>query len=224
MALVEGKTELLFAQSILAPHLAERGIDFAPIILGKGGDVRFQRAVHDMGAHFKQRPDTYLTLIVDYYGIHPGWPGVQAAKGKSTPAQKAEAVNRATYDEVVHRFGEWRADRRFIPYVSMHELEALWFSDPPVLAEKLGILTSRVDAVLSQCGEPENINDSPETAPSKRLERWSGYFSKTRTGIAIARSTGLEKMRARCPIFDAWVTRIEGLKGLASGGSAAAGR
>ncbi len=107
-------------------------------------------------------------------------------------------------------------ETRFIPYVSMCEIGALYFSDSVVLAEKLGVKLSKIEAILTACGEPERINDSNQTAPSKRLGRHCEKFKKTATGIAIAnafaKEIGIAKMRQACPIFDAWLTTLEQLK------------
>lgn len=84
VAIVEGKTEEIFIKQIIQPHLAAMGIYITPILVSKpgqkGGDVKFARVKNDIERHLKQRSDTYLTLLVDYYGIKPDWPGIQDAK------------------------------------------------------------------------------------------------------------------------------------------------
>jgi Domain of unknown function (DUF4276) len=112
-----------------------------------------------------------------------------------------------------HLFPDQNSDLRFIPYVSMHEIEALYFSDPACLAETMGVPQEKVDAILEECGEPEKINDNSTTAPSKRLEGLSDRFKKTSTGIAIAKEIGIPKMRSACPLFDAWLAKLELLVG-----------
>lgn len=217
VALVEGKTEQIFIQDIVTPYLARKSIFMTPIIVSKpgqkGGDVKFARVKNDIELHLKQRPDTFLTLFVDYYGINNDWPGLAEAKKQSTPRDKAEKVNSAVKYEVNNIFGDHGSDRRFIPYIAMHEFEALLFSDPEKLAEHLQVPQPDIDRILRECGEPENIDDSPITAPSKRLEKLSSRFKKTSTGIAIAKAIGLGNIRAQCPIFDEWLTEIEILKG-----------
>jgi hypothetical protein len=216
VALVEGPTEKIFISDILVPYLAEKGVFMRPIIISKpgqkGGDVKFARVKNDIGLHLKQRPDTYLTLFVDYYGIKNDWPGLDEAKEQSTPKRKAEKINRATKAKVNELFLDWDSERRFIPYVSMHEFEALLFSEPQKLAEQLNVSKSKIDKILSDCGEPENIDDSPRTAPSKRLEYLSDRFKKTSTGITIAKAIGLTKIRERCPIFTNWLRSVEDLR------------
>ena len=120
-------------------------------------------------------------------------------------------MNEATASAIAELFPDHSPVRRFLPYVSMHEFEALYFSDPSLLAEKLGVRQKEIDKILTECGEPEKINDNSQTAPSKRLEALSYRFKKTSTGLAIARSMGIECMRAACPIFSGWLTQLEEL-------------
>lgn len=221
VVLVEGKTEQIFIQDIVSPYLAGKGVYITPIIISKpgqkGGDVRFSRVKNDIRLHLKQRPDTYLTLFVDFYGIMKDWPGFEEAKRQTTPSGKAETINSATKSQVNDLFGGNDSERRFIPYVAMHEFEAMLFSEPEELAAQLGVSQSRIDKILKECGEPEQIDDSPQTAPSKRLEDLSDRFKKASTGIAIAKATGLAKIRNQCPLFNKWLTDIESLEGLKHG-------
>ena len=216
VALVEGPTEKIFIADILVPYLAMKGVFMTPIIISKpgqkGGDVKFARVKNDIELHLKQRPDTYLTLFVDYYGIKNDWPGLEEAKEQSTPNSKAERINHATKANVNKLFRDCDSERRFIPYVAMHEFEALLFSEPQKLAEQLNVSQSKIDRILSECGEPENIDDSPFTAPSKRLEDLSDRFKKTSTGITIAKAIGLTKIRESCPIFTSWLRSVEDLR------------
>lgn len=213
--LVEGPTEKNFVVQVLMEYLASRGIYVTPIVLSKpgqkGGDVKFSRAKNDIGLHLKQRRDTWITLLVDYYGIKSDWPGYHESKQESRHTLKAQIMNDATAEAVNKIFSDHEAARRFIPYVAMFEFEALLFSDPKILSEKLGKRQKDIDMILHQCGEPEKINDDPNTAPSKRLECLSDKFKKTTTGIDIAKAIGIAKMREACPLFDAWLDRIEGL-------------
>jgi len=109
-------------------------------------------------------------------------------------------------------FPEQNRGRRFIPYVSMHETEALYFCDPAVTAEMLNIDRAEIEFILSKFDGPEAINDSIETAPSKRLSKLShNKYKKTTTGIAIAKRIGIQRMRECCPLFDSWIGKMENL-------------
>jgi hypothetical protein len=224
IALVEGKTERFFIQNVILPHLAQFNKIITPIILSKpgekGGDVKFSRAQNDIELHLKQRKDTYLTLFVDYYGIRKGWPGRDLNEREKTAfsaTQKAQKVNDAMMREICRLFADNRPDLRFKPFIAMYEFEALLFSNPKILAEKLHVNQRLIDDVLKSCGEPENINDSPQTAPSKRLEFLSTRYKKTSTGVTIATEIGLPRIREQCPIFNGWLTTLENLEGFGNG-------
>jgi hypothetical protein len=95
----------------------------------------------------------------------------------------------------------------------MYEFEGLLFSSPSAIASVLQNdgPESWACGVLAQFdNDPEMINDSPETAPSKRLIDRSSYRKKT-YGPAIAAHIGLESLREKCAGFGEWITRLEGL-------------
>lgn len=216
IAIVEGKTEQVFIESVLAPYLARKMIFITATQVTKpgqkGGDVRFERVKKDLALHLKQRGDTYVTTFVDYYGVK-AWPGLGQVPPNATPAQIAQTVNAAAKEDICAHHAEQRAEQRFIPFMAMHEFEALLFSDCHVLSVELDVDEKDITAVLDACGEPEAINNHPETAPSKRLNGWSrnGVFAKTTTGIAIARRIGIDRMREKCPLFNAWIAHFEAI-------------
>lgn len=215
VAIVEGKTEEYFVKELLAPHLIKNNIYITPIIASKprqkGGDIKFARIKNDVEKHLKQRIDTYVTIIVDYYGINKDWPGMGASKSKNGALNRASAINSATKSKIKETLPNLNIEKRFIPYVSMHELEALLFSAPEVLARNLGVEQAKIEQIIIECGEPENINDKKETAPSKRLLKLSRRFKKINTGIAVFRDAGIVKIREKCPIFNAWLEELENL-------------
>ncbi len=211
--IVEGKTEEIFIKSILQEYLAQKNIYITPIQISKpgqkGGDVRFDRALKDISLHLKQRPDTYISLFFDYYGIKDDWPGLDNAHTKTVPLEIASAINNATQTAVDKELSEYRSDIRFIPYIAVHEFESLLFSDSSKTASVLNIDKSKVDAIINQFGDPEKINNSSETAPSKRLEKLYSRYKKTSTGIKIAKEIGISKMRGECMVFDSWLKQLE---------------
>ena len=218
MTIVEGKTEQVFVEMVLKPYLAEKMIFIQATQASKpgqkGGDVKFSRVINDIRDHLKQRNDTYVTTLVDYYGIKE-WPGLDSLAQNLTPSQIADHLNAATKHQVVSDFANQQAERRFIPYIAVHEFEALLFSNSAILASELGVDEDQVKNVLAECGEPEAINNGKETAPSKRLDNWSpnGKFAKTTAGIAIAQQIGITQMREQCPLFHAWLAQFEALVG-----------
>jgi hypothetical protein len=211
-AIVEGQTEQKFIKEVLAPYLAPKNIYLCATILKKsgenGGDVKFSRAKNDIGNFLKQSSDVQVTLMVDYYGISE-WPGYAESKKQSTHTKKHKFLMDETSKEVQKLFPDKNPQARFIPYFSMYEIEALYFCNPEALAKQIGVKKTEIDAIVSKCGEPENINDSSATSPSKRLKALSQSFKKTLTGISIAKEIGIKTMRDRSPLFDAWITQLE---------------
>ena len=58
---------------------------------------------------------------------------------------------------------------------------------------------------------PEDINDNPETVPSKRIFKLFPEYDKVADGPIIAQRIGMEVLRDECPHFNDWVTFIENL-------------
>lgn len=214
IAIVEGKTEQVFIEKILAPYLGHKNIGIRATQVSKpgqkGGDVRFSRVKRDLEGHLKQRSDTYVTTFIDYYGTKE-WPGIDAVPPHASPEVIAQTINDATREQVINLFSTQQAEFRFIPFVAVHEFEALLFSDAEILAQQIGVGASEISTVISACGSPEAINNNPQTAPSKRLDAWSANnkFLKTTTGISVAEKIGIEKIREQCPIFNGWLATFE---------------
>lgn len=70
---------------------------------------------------------------------------------------------------------------RFIPFVAVHEYEALLFSSPDILAMELKVKESDILKIVDECGEPEKINDSVHTAPSKRIISLCPKYARMKT-------------------------------------------
>jgi hypothetical protein len=70
---VEGQTEQTFVRDVLAPTMAQKGIYLHPALIGepghKGGNIRIARAKKDIGHFLKQRNDTYVSMMFDYFRI-----------------------------------------------------------------------------------------------------------------------------------------------------------
>ena len=101
--------------------------------------------------------------------------------------------------------------RRFIPFVVMHEFEALLFSDCAAFARGVGrpTLARSFQAIRDQFDNPEAINDSPITAPSKRVEQLIPGYQKPLFGNVAALEIGLNKIRDACPHFGSWLQKLE---------------
>jgi hypothetical protein len=219
---MEGQTEQTFVRQVLAPYLALKGIYLYPVLIGKpghkGGDVRFDRAKGDICNLLKQRPDTYISTMFDYFRIDKNWPGKadarQATKDgkKHTSTQKAEILEKATLKKIVKESPNFNTENRFIPYIQMHEFEALLFSDAELLAKTIEIDVSQIKGILQEYNDiPEEINDDPVKAPSKRLEGLAQKYRKIVMGKTVSEAIGIQTIRSKCPHFNEWLTKFEKL-------------
>lgn len=219
---VEGQTEQTFVRDVLAPQMAHNEIYLHPALIGKpgqkGGDIKFDRAKTDIGNFLKQRPEIYVSTMFDYFRIDSEWPGraevnTQIRNGCSlTAIQKADILEAATNTEIVREFAGYSAVRRFIPYIEMHEFEALLFSDADILAERTEIDLLKIQRILQQYNSPEEINDDPAKAPSKRLESLTNGYRKVADGKTISEAIGIQNIRRQCAHFNDWLTKLERLQ------------
>jgi hypothetical protein len=151
--------------------------------------------------------------MIDFYGLGQGFPGIPLPSNLDN-LQRVEYIERAVKEDICARIPEFRPDKRLIPYISLHEYEALLFSD--TLAFAAGIerpdLAIQLQAVRSSFPTPEDINDNVETAPSKQVIRIHGTYKKVIEGTMAARAVGIEKMRAECAHFRAWLETLETLR------------
>lgn len=218
---VEGACERDFLQSVVAPSLGSKGVYLSASLIGKvghkGGNVKFERFVTDVRNYLSQRSDLVVSMMVDFFRLDPNWPGMPKLQqhinsGASlTLKEKAEALGQATVQALQQKIPAIvDIEQRFIPYIQMHEYEALLFSQKEVLIEHLNIDEQRINKVLQQYETPEHINTNPNKAPAAQLQALSPRkYHKRRDGIVIAQKIGLYTIRQQCPIFDGWINSLE---------------
>jgi hypothetical protein len=215
--LVEGQTEETFVKSVLQVHFNQRETYLFPRLLGKpghkGGIGEYPRARRDILTTLKQDAGAFCTTMFDYYGMPNSWPNREAASQKPF-AEKPVAIEQAILADISTELGEGFNRARLIPYVQMHEFEALLFSDPKLLANGLELADdAAVQSIRDQFHSPEEINDSHQTAPSKRIKGLNSGYDKVLPGVLISQKIGLATMRAQCPHFDGWIEKLEALTG-----------
>lgn len=201
----EGQTEVEFVKSCLALYLQDQVHAF-PVLLQapsgrhRGGHVTVERLVNFISHQYHQTDR--ITTLVDFYGF-------QDRNGRD--CERLEADIRAGIAARTSRY-----DERFVlPYVQMHEFEGLLFTDPDAFEWVSDGWNEHTRTALRQVREafasPEDINDSPETAPSKRILSifGGGAYSKTEHGPLIAEAIGIDAMREQCPRFDTWLSQLQ---------------
>ncbi len=217
LAFVEGQTEEKFVREIVSPSLVSRNVLIVATTPGRrrahGGVPPWDRAKRELLRYLKEDEGRFVTTMFDYYGLPSDWPGKDEARRKRRISTKAEEIERAIHADVCSDLGESFDGARFLPYIQMHEFEALLFSDTGVLAESVPHpgLRSRLDAIVKEFGEPEGIDDDPETAPSKRICSLVPRYQKVLHGIIAAKRIGFPTMREQCLHFAQWIESLEQL-------------
>lgn len=211
----EGRTEQEFVTDILSGELLNRNLFVEPRLIAtspgaRGGALSGQRVLRSLRDILRQRRDTYVTTFFDLYGLPGDFPGL--VRTPSDPLARATAIEESFHEEVV-RVARCRPDR-FLPHVQPYEFEALLFADPaqfgqfrPAWKQATGTLEAARRGALS----PEHLNDGPSTHPSARLQQQLPGYRKVQHGLAVAALIGLNRIRAECRHFGAWLARIEAL-------------
>lgn len=216
LAFVEGPTEEKFIKKSVAPALGDRNVSIVATTPGRkrtqGGVQSWTRARKDLLRYLREDTGRVVTTMFDYYGMPTDWPGRDMARSQ-THHQRAATVENALLDDISLAMGDSFNRYRFIPYVQMYEFEALLFSDPDTLGKVFPEqnFTQTLQDIARQFPTPEEINDDPNTAPSKRILRLSRQYQKVLHGNIAAQQTGLARIREKCPHFNAWLIQLENL-------------
>ena len=202
---VEGQTEDEFCKRILAPYFFKKGIQLIPIIVTtkrekcgvkhKGGCINLDRIKSEVTKLLSSFD--YVTTFYDLYGF--------------------DGVGNITADKLEEKMAELFNNKKFIPYIQKYEFETLLFSDPSYY-EKYFNTQAKLDIekIISSCGgNIEDINNSKETAPSKRMiklfDDYDEDFDKIFHGYSIIEEIGLNKVMEECPRFKNWIKRLSDL-------------
>lgn len=212
----EGQTEEMFVNELLQPAFMHKDIWLVPALVGKpghkGGNFKFERLKSDVENRLLQERTAYCTTFFDFYGLPQSFPGKSDVADSADVAEKASVMKARMTEELTRLLGQ-DAMRRFIPYVQMYEFEALLFSDPEALAR--GVDKPQIGQQLTTISEsfpsPEHINNSPHTAPSKRIEQLIFGYEKPLMGSIAALEVGLSAMRKKCVLFDGWLKELEAI-------------
>lgn len=206
---VEGPTEREFINRIVAPHLlTNNGIDVKPIVITtkrvldgpnhRGGDVSIARVIPQLRPLLSSFD--YVTTFYDFYGFKD--------RGANENVLALETSIRE----------QLNSPKQFIPYVQQYEFESLLFSSCQTIGSHFSSeeITRELTIALKAKNGPEEVNDSRETCPSKRIEKvckahTERCYDKVFDGPAIAEKIGLNTIRKFCPRFNQWLTSIEKL-------------
>lgn len=216
--LCEGPTESNFSSKVLGPFFCAQNIYVKPIILQtsrkkgtSGGIISHQQVINDLDRIFasirrNSNETNIITTMFDFYALPNDFAGYAEAMRHNGARAQVEALEQAFGAEINRRI--------FIPYIQLHEFEALLFTD--IMSLKLDYPNSlknieRLKAQTDVIGDPELINHKPETAPSKRIINCllpHYTYNKVRSGVSITAAITLPVIREKCAHFNNWINKI----------------
>ena len=217
--IVEGQTEETFVRNMLAPHLGQfhvfadaRSVETSRrrTKIYRGGLINYEKAKRDLAFWMREdhSDDVYFTTMFDLYRLPDTFPGYTTAKRQNDPYQKVEWLERALAAELNHS--------NFVPYIQLYEFETLLFADARQFDWEFLESDAEIASLLrlaDEFGNPELINDGPETAPSKRIIQLIPDYEgrKASAGPLIAQKIGIDTLRKQCAHFGQWLQRLEQL-------------
>ena len=221
--LCEGQTEQGFVENVLKPYLLANGYAAVKSILvttskkknAHGGVVSYLHVKNDLGVMLKSSNDNeserhIFTTMFDLYALPDNFPGYAEAHAIADRYERVATFERAFANSIL--------SERFIPYIQLHEYEALVFCGLDYLGQmykgcekNIGELKS----ILEKIGNPELVNDRPDSAPSKRIikaiegNKKIGYsYDKPKAGKFVAEKVGIVQLRAQCSHFNSWIETL----------------
>lgn len=210
--LVEGQTEETFVRELLAPHYARMDLFITPIIVStspghRGGVTSYAKIKPQLTRLCKQDRGASVSMLIDLYALPNDFPG------KADAAYPTQGTGRQKAEFIETRLTQDISEPNFLPHLMVYEFEAMLFVQPERFADWTDSqrAVEALIAISQAHPTPEDINDSPLTAPSKRILMHMPRYEKTFHGPLIASEIGLDALRQACPHLDAWLTRLEQL-------------
>jgi len=214
LILVEGQTEETFVKTVLASHLISFNVFPIVTIITtrripdwkdfKGGITDYRKIKTDLRPLLNDSSAALVTTMMDYYGLPDDFPGL-------SDRPNASCHDRVRYIETA--FANDIGQEKFLPYLSLHEFEALLFASPNQIDAHFPSQNrlQQLAQIKAQFLSPEEINDNVDTAPSKRLRKIYPEYQKRTDGPTIAGKIGLEVIRNECSHFNEWLIKLESL-------------
>ena len=211
--IVEGEPEESFVNNVLKPYFCSEGIYNAIQCFktkhSNGGISKYSYIKEDILNIIYER-DVVVTTMIDFYRLPSGFPGYKELT-KLQSHQEQVALLETRLKEDIEQSQNRKFDNLF-PYIQLHEFEALVFSSVKgidSLFETTEVDYKGLTDVIQEFSNPEDINNHPDTAPSRRLKKLIPGYNKVIHGIGIIQEIGMTTLLAKCPRFAHWINNIK---------------
>lgn len=213
----EGQTEETFVRDVLRPHLRGFNVELQSVVITtrivkqgnkfKGGLSNYNQARKEIIRLLHDSNVVAVTTLYDLYQLPNDFPG-QATCPVGNGRAKALHLEQAFRQDI--------NSPRFYPHLQVHEFEAFLFVDPVRTASLFPEkdLAREIRNIRQSFPTPEDINNDPKTAPSKRIKNLYPNYDKPLYGALAVLEVGLDVIRNECPHFGSWLLWLEGLGNL----------
>ncbi len=208
--IAEGDTEEEFVYNLLTPYFNDKGyydISCFKIKHSNGGVSKYSSIREDIMRVVHEK-DVVLTTMLDFYKIPHDTPGFSVTTSDASHLQQVLLMEKAMLDDVAQHFKQ--APLHFVPYLQLHEFEAILFSSDRGIIEYFNGTAniSLFHKIQKENPNPEDIDSGEATAPSKRMNLVIPDYEKPLYGNSLAMSIGLDIIMDKCPHFRNWIRRL----------------
>jgi hypothetical protein len=149
--------------------------------------------------------------MIDFYALPDDFPKYKEAKNIVNKSERLFFLEKAIIDDLEKT--QETTFTNLLPYIQLHEFEALVFSSIDAIKSlytETEANFDEIEKIITNYPNPEDINDDPKTAPSKRLKNnqlIKGY-DKVVDGNLIIEEAGIDIILEKCPRFRKWIETI----------------
>lgn len=162
------------------------------------------------GARDNEQEVHYFTSMFDLYALPDDFPGFAEASALKDYSQAAKLEE--AFEQDVNCY-------KFIPYIQLHEFEALVLCNIDGLKDIYPNASKKLielkNEITTQYGDNmELVDNSAETAPSKRIIKAlkdEYHYDKPKSGTEITDKIGIDTLRTKCRHFNVWLSKIENI-------------
>jgi len=202
----EGETEETFVRRVLSGRLTQKTLK--PSCLGGIEPNGYKKLVGAVRQWLRTKGITHVTTMIDLYKLPSDFP--RKTQAHSDPYKKVRSLEQALAEEI--------QDARFIPYIMLHEFEALLLTKTGLEIIRKRARVGKNDRSwkelqrdLARVRKPEMLNDGANSHPSARIKAIWPRFKKTTDGVGILEQVPWEELCAECHHFGDWIRKLEAL-------------
>lgn len=208
---VEGDTEKEFIDNVLSPYLYGKGLQSVScfkIKHTKGGLTKYRHLKTDL-LNCVYESNLVVSTLIDFYALPNDFPEYNEATEIADKAERLTFLENAIVEDIESEKDEYFPN--LIPYIQLHEFEALVFSSIDGISSLFGddeANFAEIERIIDTHSNPEDINDNSKTAPSKRLLELIKGYHKVVDGVMIIEEIGIETVLKKCTRFNNWVETL----------------